>query len=444
MPNLDELPLELLAHVALFTNRQFLEPNLRELLALRCASRSCKDAVRRAVPQHKRARHVSFVRGGSPQKIAAVGRVLGSGCQNIYLATVESHESANALQEFMTSTNGQLRDVTYNGSSSSYFSAPALLELCRACPLLTSLSAAGNVPNPITTAANLDAFASELGRACPLLDTVWIPSPLSPAESYQWHFPRLVCVDFNRRHGEEEGPVRWDGIQRTLQACVHATEVELIERIVSPQLVDLLLVAPLASRLKSLDLGSETVITPESILRLARGFGALAALELPDYFDGGSQFYRSLVQAQPTLEKLRLGYGNQLDDDALRTICEGLRLEHLELHYYDISGNLTDGAIDVVLASPCAQTLRSIEVSGPPFSPSCVWRLIRGCPMLAKLQWDPPSPLSPIEHGQNVDEVNALLKSRGGIALADREFFQESGPRPRCFYSLDRDRPWGG
>ena len=48
MPNFDALPAEIAALVALFANKQ------RELLALRCASRSCKDAVLRAAEQHKK------------------------------------------------------------------------------------------------------------------------------------------------------------------------------------------------------------------------------------------------------------------------------------------------------------------------------------------------------------------------------------------------------
>ena len=57
MPNFDALPAEIAAHVA-----SILEPQpwyagqqlLRELLALRCASRSCYDAVLRAAEQHKK------------------------------------------------------------------------------------------------------------------------------------------------------------------------------------------------------------------------------------------------------------------------------------------------------------------------------------------------------------------------------------------------------
>ena len=243
-----------------------------------------------------------------------------------------------------------------------------------------------------------------------------------PAEEYQWRFPRLECLHFGR--DGSASAFRWDGVEATLRACVHATEASFDGETVSPRLVDLILVAPAAGRLKRLDL-NEAEVSPELILRFAGGLGALSDLDLPNNFDGGRRFYSSLVQARPSIAKLSLGYGNKLDDDALRIICEGLRLEHLELAYFE---NLTYGAIDIILESPCAQTLRSIEVCGHPFSPSCVLRLLRGCPMLAKLHWDPSSILSPIEHGPNVDKINALLESRGGEGVW---VFDEYGPRQR-------------
>ena len=418
MPKLDEVPVEVLAHVALFANRRSdkfsYEPlDLSELLALRCASRSCKDAVRRAAKQHRALRSFSFQRS-SALKIAAIGRVFGSGCRSLTFGTVQSdeaYEARKSLQNFVTSTNGQLRSLSYSysGASSQYFSMPELRELCRACPLLRSLFVHGP-PTGIITADNLDEFASAVGSACPRLRCVWLPSPRSPAEDYQRHFPRIECLNFMR--AGSASAFRWDGVEAMLRACVHATEVDLTSETVSPRLVDLILAAPAAGRLKSLYLGSETVISPESILRFARGLGALSELHLPDRFEGESAFYSALVQARPAIAKLGLGCGNRLRDDELRIICDGLPLEHLELLYVV---NLTDRAIDIILESPCAQNIRSIEVSGSQFSPACVLRLLRGCPKLANFDWeiyrDHPSP---IEHGQNVDEINALLKSRGG------------------------------
>ena len=312
----------------------------------------------------------------------------------------------------MTSTNGQLRDLTCFAGPSTDLTLSDLREICRACPLLKSLYVPGP-PVGIITAANLDDFASTVGSACPLLEKVTIPCELSPGEDYQWYFPRSVCLRFGRAENTHL-PIRWDGIQRTLQACTHATEVRLAGRTVPQQWVDLLLAAPLASSLIRLDLSWGTVISPESILRLVGGLGVLSVLKLPEDFDGGGGFYSSLVQARPTIEKLDLGVDNHLDDEDLRTICHGLRLERLELVY---TQNLTDRAIDIILESPCAQTLRTTFLSYPPlFSSARVLRLVRGCPRLTDPEWEPGDehPLSRAVDGANVEAMNALLESRGG------------------------------
>ena len=142
----------------------------------------------------------------------------------------------------------------------------------------------------------------------------------------------------------------------------------------------------------------------------------LSALKLPEDFYMGNAFYSSLVQARPTIEKLDLGVDNHLDDEDLRTICHGLRLERLELVY---TQNLTDRAIDIILESPCAQTLRTTFLSYPPlFSSARVLRLVRGCPRLTDPEWEPGDehPLSRIADGANVAAIDALLISRGGRA----------------------------
>ena len=426
MPKLDELPVEVLAHVALFTNKRsgyssYDSLDLSELLALRCASRACKDAVRRAAKQH-RAVTSFYLQRSSAQKIEAIGRVFGIGCRSLNFGRVQSDEVRKSIQNFVTSTNGHLRNLICSGESSPCFSMPALLEMCRACPSLKTLIVKKGSLDGIITASNLDAFASELSRACPLLERVWLPRQGSPAEDYQWHFPRIECLNFDR-YGSDSA-FRWDNVEATLRACVHATEAAFDGETVSPRLVDLILAAPAAGRLKRLDL-HQAAVSPELILRFAGGLGALSELDLPNNFDGGRAFYRSLVQARPSIAKLSLGYGNRLDDDALRIICDGLPLERLELHSVP---NLTHLAVDVILESPCAQTLRWIDLSFTPQIPSAdVLRLIRGCPELARLDWEisERGVLSAIDDGPNVDEINALLESRGGEGVW---VFDEYGP----------------
>ena len=426
MPKLDELPVEMLAHVALFANKPRYQrsKNLKELLALRCASRSCKDAVVRAITQHRAVKHLSTL-GKSDQGIVVMGRVFGIGCRVLNVSSVlrriRPTNFVSALQTFVTSTNGQLRTLTYTGERSLGFSTQDLVEMCRRCPLLTCLNVERRPSHQcIITAANLDDFASAAGSACPLLESVWLPCSQSAAEGYQWYFPRIKCLSFcglyDIGRDNAAGPVRWDKIELTLQTCVHAMEVELDDQTVSPRLVDLILAAPVASRLKVLDLSSETDISPESILRFARGLGALTDLRLPNYFNGESAFYRSLVQARPAIVRLDLGFENMLDHEDLRIICHVLRLEYLELPWAD---NLTGRAIDIILESPCAQTLREVDVSyAPQFSSEGVLRLVRGCPRLAQLDWETSDddPLDRDIDGTNVAAVDALLMSRGGSA----------------------------
>ena len=432
MPNFDALPAEIAALVALFGNKR------RELLSLRCASRSCKDAVCRAAEQYKEKVHYSFDSRSSAQKIEATGRVFGSACQKLTFGGLKSEECVSALQNFVTSTKGQLRYLYWASGGECLCSMSALLEMCRASPLLTTFKAYD------LDAANLDAFASELSRACPLLDCVELPSPRSPAEDYQWHFPRSKRLDFDSgmTYGE---PICYDNVELTLRSCVHAAEIDFGgDTTVTSRLVDLVLGAPAASRLSSLLIGvlPGDYITvgqaPELILRLASGLGALSNVKLPHDFD--TQFFRSLVLARPTIVKLDLGFCN-VDHEELRIICDGLRLEHLDLadkvrsellmsSDIRLAGHL---AVEAIVESPCAQTLRSIDICYLPFVPEELLQLVRGCPKLATLEWEAPKDLdfphcSPIQDGPAVDAINALLKSRGGEAIA---FFDEYGPKVR-------------
>ena len=431
MLRLDELPVEMVAHVASYLGKRYVYKyplathDLSELLALRCASRSCKDAVRRAATQHKAVEKLSF-QGSSAQSIAVRGRVFGSGCRELEIGDIQSAEAVNEIENLVT--NGQLRSLICTGS---IISMPALLEMCRACPLLEHLCA--NTA-PITT-ANLEYFASAVSRACPLLESVLFPWFRSPMEDYQWHFQRLKCLSFSKHSTRASEPIRYDKIEATLRACVHADVIDIMEATVSPQLVDMILGAPAAGRIKALDLNGETLISPESILRVARGLEALEDLQLPNDFNGAGNFYSSLVQARPTLKRLS-GFGNMLGDEDLLIICEDLRLEHLDLVYVD---HVTDLAgFDIILESPCAQTLCSIDVSHTvQFTSACLLRLVRGCPRLAKLEWELSEDyfLSPIEDGPNIDAINALLDSRGGQGVTVLgNLLGEYGPWEPSYY----------
>ena len=180
--------------------------------------------------------------------------------------------------------------------------------------------------------------------------------------------------------------------------------------------MEVLLRSPLRDRLRKLDLSFGTNVSTESILQFARGFEALRVLELPSECDDHDlEFFRSLAQLRPTLTSLDLGMRSRADDECLQILCESLSLEHLT---FSCMRNLSPAVIDIILQSPSAQTLRSIAIyyMHDIFTPPNLLRLVRGCPLLSEFGFDDDSEelLSPIEHGETVDAINELFKSRGG------------------------------
>ena len=104
--HLEELPVELCAHIALFLNRhRHYSKKDNSLLALRSVSHACLDAVRRAITSHP----INDVRFGTAtsdtvRQITAVGHVLGSGCRKLtYYGPYNrpAPNTLNALQQFM-------------------------------------------------------------------------------------------------------------------------------------------------------------------------------------------------------------------------------------------------------------------------------------------------------------------------------------------------------
>ena len=417
---LDRLPVDMLAHIATHVAVRV------DLLALRCVSRPCQDAVRRAAKEHPVLDEGYFrlCDGSTARAIEVWGQVFGSGCRELDLyggweqSDLPSPEVLDALRTVVVSTQGRLRalNITYLRFSNSRDYA---LELCRASPQLKRLvlrwtpSSWGD-GNGVTSAA-IDSFAMEVSRLCPLLESVELTdgySPvgrISPAETWQRHFTALKCLDFRG------APNRYAAIEATARACVCAEEVSLSECLVSPTLVEVLLRSPLRDRVRKLDLSFDTNISSESILQFARGFEALRVLELPLECDDDPEFYRSLAQLRPTLTSLNLGMRSRADDECLRILCESLSLEHLHLSNMEY---LSPAIIDIILQSPCAQTLRSIEIyyMDELFTPAHILRLVRGCPLLSEFESyeDQEELLSPIEHGEAADAINELLKSRGG------------------------------
>lgn len=440
---LDRLPVDLIAHIALYAGNydedaRSISDNLQDLLALRCACRACEPAVRRAAMDHELLTQCYFRSEQTDTKaLVAYGKVFGSGCRRLDMYTwrEESPEILDAFRGLVAHTQGRLRELDICGQS--YRAGRAfVLELCGLCPQLKELCA-GWLDIDGATSASVDGLCEELNRLCPLLESVELTNKrtyrpllgaIAPAESYQIHFPAIKTLDFNVLSEEGYEPTRYDRIEATLEACVNVETINLSCCSVSLALVDVLLRTTLKSRLRELDLSYETTVSPETILRCAAGFEALRDLRLPQYSSGEAEFYRSLARARPTITALNLGFRCRADDACLRIVCE-LSLERLEITLMD---NLTPAAVDIIVDSPTAQTLRYFhDYETPIITSVTLLRLVRGCPLLNDVDWSWEERLSPIEDGANIDAINELLRSRGGKEEDQYRPFVEFGPSTR-------------
>ena len=436
---LDRLPVDALAHIASYAGHSDDdEDNIKDLLALRCACRACEPAVRRAAMDHELLTQCYFRSEQTDTKaLVAYGKVFGSGCRRLDMYTwrEESPEILDAFRGLVAHTQGRLRELDIIGQS--YRAGRAfVLELCGLCPQLKELDASW-LDVGGATSASISGFCEELSRSCPLLERVDIYNKrtygpllgISQAESYQIHFPAIKTLDFNVLSEEGYEPTRYDRIEATLEACVNVDAVNLSGCTVRPALVDVLLRTPLKSRLRTLDLDYATTVSSETVLRCAADFEALCDLRLPEYWSGDPEFYRSLARARPTITALNLGFRCHADDACLRMISELLSLERLEITLMD---NLTPAAVDIIVDSPTAQTLRYFhDYETPIITSVTLLRLVRGCPLLNDVDWSWEERLSPIEDGANIDAINELLRSRGGKEEDQYRPFVEFGPSTR-------------
>ena len=439
MPKLQTLlPVDVVAHVAQYVGdrgRLVSDRPRKDLLALRVACRAARDAVTRAVKDHKTSEIIRIPTWSHPkgdvESIRARAHVLGSGCRTINAEGLKSPEQIHAFRHLVLGcTQGRLHTM-YIGNSA--IAADTLLELCRACPQLKHF----RVDLPCVTRENLLEVCVEVSRACPCLEYAAFPRRLHPnmsaAECYQMHFPRTRMIDLMRPGWDTTTLFRLDLIEATLHACPRADELDPGESVVSDELARLLLRAPLGQNLKELSLWRVT-ISPDTILLCASEFELLTDLELPQWFAPGNpiDFCRRLVRARPTLTRLALGLGANFDDACVRIVCDGLSLARLDLS--DLR-RLSPGALDIILESTSARTLRSVGIYAPRslvqlITSAAVLRLVRGCPELSDLSLETAGDAyywTPDEDGQNMDEIDKLIESRpGGYFEVGRDFCPDS------------------
>ncbi len=179
------MPSELLSSIALYLGKPSYYSKKEiycDLLSLRCTSKAGEEAVRRAAKDHKSCRSLSFScskdKQTSGRSIATMSRIFGgrlthlgySGRQNGPFPT----DIIRPLQDAVLRTQGRLVGLHISASA---ISVTALLDMCRASPLLTSLSDAHFYGVEAFTSANI----LRLARGCPkLVDLCWHLDGLTP------------------------------------------------------------------------------------------------------------------------------------------------------------------------------------------------------------------------------------------------------------------------
>ena len=419
------LPSEILSQIVEFV------PTRARLIALRGCSRSFRQAVHRAASTHDSLRTVHLtaseaqVREGGPcdprqsgRALEALARVFGAGCRDLW-AMGESAAALAAIRSFVvTGTQGRLRCLVIHKSS---ITPTQLVDLCRACPLLTDLSAAGcGLPNLYEPDISIDEYAAEIGAACPLLERVNLPDEgyddaFCPAEVYQMHFPNLRYLDLGYSCSS---PGRYDRIAMSARACRRAASHLQLSCNVQEDVVEQLAAIPeLRDGTTHINMDSAS-IPPECVILVAQRFLALRQLRLPDSQIGMLlPDWESLYVARPELTGLQFGHFSEIDDDCLYAVCHSFRLETLGLAP---STGLTVGAmhydaVDIIVNSPCAVTLRKIRVYDL-LSSTDLLRLVRGCPNISEICWDfgDGVPFNRRRDLANLHTLLRILESRGG------------------------------
>ena len=369
-----------------------------KLLPLRCASKAWRAAVAVAVKDHPGCGY--YVLGAScasrPERALDYARVFGGGCRRLTITGNCVGTCFPICRAFVERLGGGLvsLDIHFDRDAT----AAQIIELGRLCPRLTKLHVEGYGYDDWEagiTEEDIDELAAGVSAACPLLEKVVLPTwGYSPVETYAMHFPKLRCLNFTREeHQAYEPPGPWllDKIEASANACLNATECYFDEPDVGAPLPDLPLAETLArtslrSRLTRIEFSptADVRVSDETLLCLARGLPALRDLNLPCE-RGGLDFHKALCRARPELTRLGLGWDSRANDACVRHICERLRLESIQLE----SGSACTAAIvDIIIASPCARTLREAELNDISFmNLAKTLRLVRGCPNLSVLKW---------------------------------------------------------
>lgn len=395
------VPNETLAHAAAWSS-------LSDLLALRAVSPAGRDAVKLAVPCHSKCHSIftpgtkcsDSLKGDSssrPTKIEALGRVFGSGCGYLVTEVSDGMGMEAALRSFVASTKRRLIIIHIADVSMSAYS---VRQICKSSPLLECLSIRRG-PKELA-----DDCAEEISATCPLLKMVTLPpSAQSPAESWAMHFPKLPHLNFFRDRDERfYEPTNYTQIEESAKRCLEVSTYRFPDCVVKPALAACLLRTPLPSRVSELEFSMECQIAPSTVLTLARGLQELVDLHLPWFFEHTPAFYDALFEARPEITKLNIEV-EFMDDASFARACQ-FRLIRLQFEQWSQSSGLSEAYVDMILASPCRQTLEWLHFEYFDIvDANQLHRLVCGCPSLHDIIWKRCS--APL-NGKDADIIAAI------------------------------------
>ena len=128
-----------------------------------------------------------------------------------------------------------------------------------------------------------------------------------------------------------------------------------------------------------------------------------------------TEFCERLASECPMLRKLKLRYVN---NECMRVICERISLENIWIDDDEqgkLTEDLTADVVDIMLASPCATSLREAYLYGVyAFGTVELLRLVEGCPNMVKFGCSYRPRNAAYCDALNLASLRRLLKDRGG------------------------------
>ena len=415
-----------------------------DLLRLREISPHGRDTARRAIARkaipHVRTMHVPTMRSyhefipgsahepkAAPQAIEAMGRVFGAGCACL-MACGESVSAHAALWSFVKSTNGGLETLALSLAS---VSSELLVAICRASPNLLRL----NGPNQtLGYAPTSDQAILAIAAACPKLEIVSLynGTDLSPAESWQPHFPRLKSlVLYDGKSGLDTPPYRPTLLEKISVAARSdfATALVLEGCHIFPDVIEAIVGTPVGDRLTSMGSGQETsvetILEPDALLAAARGFPCLTELWISNSTNIPNPGWFVELAGIRTFETMIIE-SRHVTDSQVVAACSQNPLVRLDL--FGVF-ELTRDAIDGIISSQSAATLRDLVIAyceplGDDdesfmyvdcIQAADILRLVRACPHLSDFNWQREYSNDLSQSAQDTEaEIAEILKLRGG------------------------------